>query len=135
MEKKNNEFLAILCIDAVENNISSGRFYWGNLSEEQSFMGLDQFLLTMDALMDSAEDSGAPVEQSGAVWHPGKIATFKLQVLFRRNASWQGSVMWLETRHEENFRSVLELMSIINQALVPAQKQRMCPSSLKITKQ
>ena len=133
MQTTNKDYFAILCVDAVDNNISSGRFFCGDLTAERSFVGIDQFVLTMDSLMDGGEVSS--VEHCGAVWQPGKIATFKLQILFRRNATWQGSVMWLETRHEETFRSVIELMSIIDQALGPAQKQRMCPSSLKVTKQ
>ena len=133
MNKTSNEYFAILCVDAVDHNISSGRFYCGDLTCERNFVGIDQFMLMMDSLLDGGEVSSS--EHSGAVWQPGKIATFKLQILFRRNATWQGSVMWLETRHEEKFRSVLELMSIIHQALGPAQKQRMCPSSLKVTKQ
>lgn len=133
MEKATNDCFVILCVDAVENNISSGRFYCGDLTQERSFVGIDQFMLMMDSLLGGGE--AAATEHNGTIWQSGRIATFKVQILFRRNATWQGSVMWLETRHEENFRSALELMSIINQALGPAQKQRMCPSSLKITKQ
>ena len=134
MENLNKPFGAILCIDAVENSISSGRFFIGDLSREQSFCGLDRFLLELDEQMNSMDCVTYDHVKTGVVWHPGKVASFKVQIKFRRNASWQGSVMWLETRHEEHFRSALELLSFIDQALVPAQKQRMCPSSLKIAK-
>lgn len=132
---ENNTLLAILCVDAVENGVPGGRLYHGDLSREYTFLSMDQFLLISDAILGGdAPGSPAGERESGAVWLPGRIATFKVRILFRQNASWQGSVMWLETRHEENFRSEIELLSMIRQALVPAQKQRMSPSSLKIVK-
>jgi hypothetical protein len=47
----------------------------------------------------------------------GKLATFSLRILFRQNASWQGSITWCEGRSEESFRSVLELLMLMNSAL------------------
>ena len=39
-----------------------------------------------------------------------------MRVIFRQNASWQGSVTWLEEEKEENFRSVLELVLLMHSA-------------------
>lgn len=47
----------------------------------------------------------------------GKLATFSLRVIFRQNASWQGAVSWLEGGREENFRSALELVFLMDSAL------------------
>lgn len=44
----------------------------------------------------------------------GNEATLKLRVMFRQNASWQGTVRWVEEELEENFQSVLELMLLID---------------------
>lgn len=44
----------------------------------------------------------------------GKLATLRLRVMFRQNASWQGNVKWMEEDLEENFQSVLELMLLID---------------------
>lgn len=135
MTTETNRLLAVLCIDAVENDVSGGRFYYGDLSAEYDLKCLDRFFLAVDQILDGGSP-GLPARprENETVWYAGKIATFKVQILYRRNGGWQGSVMWLETRHEEQFRSELELMSIIHQALIPAQKQRMCPSSLKMVK-
>lgn len=43
----------------------------------------------------------------------GVKATFSVQVLFRQNASWQGTVCWLETEQVENFRSIYELCRLM----------------------
>jgi len=128
----NGKFI-LVCVDSMENGSTSGRFYPGSLDDERSFRNLNQFLVNMDRIMDGDGCAAAPVAgNAGTVWRTGKIATFKVRVMFRQNESWQGSVMWLETRHEEKFRSALELLSIFRQALIPSQEKRMRPSSLKI---
>lgn len=48
----------------------------------------------------------------------GRCATFAVRVLFRQNASWQGSVSWLEGSREESFRSALELAFLMDSALM-----------------
>ncbi|WP_300026630.1 hypothetical protein [Oscillibacter sp.] len=53
----------------------------------------------------------------------GACATFAVRVLFRQNASWQGSVTWLEGNREESFRSVLELVLLLDSALNTAAKE------------
>ena len=49
------------------------------------------------------------------------LATLKVTVLFRQNASWQGTVEWTEGRMEAHFRSVLELVMLMDSALTGAQ--------------
>ena len=45
------------------------------------------------------------------------IATFKLEILFRQNASWQGNLIYAENNRSSSFRSVLELLTLIDSAL------------------
>ena len=45
------------------------------------------------------------------------LATFKINVLFRQNASWQGSIVWLEQEMESQFRSILELILLMDSVL------------------
>ena len=47
----------------------------------------------------------------------GELATFAVRIIFRQNASWQGSVVWLEGEREESFRSALELVLLMDSAL------------------
>lgn len=46
-----------------------------------------------------------------------KNATFLLQVKFRRNASWQGQIQWVDKNMKKNFRSTLELIRLIDNAI------------------
>ena len=45
------------------------------------------------------------------------IACFQISVMFRQNATWQGSLFWADRGMEAHFRSVLELLNLINSAL------------------
>ena len=56
-------------------------------------------------------------EQETAHGDNPAIATFKLTVMFRQNASWQGSLAWLENESEVQYRSVLELIHLLDSAL------------------
>ena len=48
---------------------------------------------------------------------PGKRATFVISVLFRQNATWQGSIQWLDKKKTQRFRSTLELIQLMDSAL------------------
>ncbi|MBD8990995.1 MAG: hypothetical protein EGQ87_08485 [Clostridiales bacterium] len=52
-----------------------------------------------------------PTSESGLP--QGALATFHLQVLYRRNSSWQGKLAWTEQEQAQSFRSVLELITLI----------------------
>ena len=45
------------------------------------------------------------------------LASFEISILFRQNASWQGSVVWMEKASSAEFRSVLELIFLIDSGL------------------
>ena len=45
------------------------------------------------------------------------LASFEISILFRQNASWQGSVVWMEKATSAEFRSVLELIFLIDSVL------------------
>lgn len=47
----------------------------------------------------------------------GEVATFAIRIQYRNNASWQGTVKWLEGEAEEYFRSVLELFWLLDSAM------------------
>lgn len=44
-------------------------------------------------------------------------STFVVQVQFCQNSSWQGTVAWAEQKKEQRFRSTLELIKLIDEAL------------------
>ena len=44
-------------------------------------------------------------------------ATFVITVMHEENATWQGSIRWIDKQMMKNFRSALELMKLIDSAL------------------
>ena len=134
-----NEYrTTVICVDGCENGVLTGRLYNPFLPRGERFRSLMDLLLRMEQLLDlmlfpqpyTARRSfgrppplpnGAP---PGGEEHRGACATFGVRVLFRQNASWQGSVRWLEGDREESFRSVLELLQLMNSALPTGREER-----------
>jgi len=121
----------ILCIDSYTDGVPCGRFYNLYHEEAQSFRSLTQLLILMEKKLDEenfpqAFDSirtfGPPRTAGGADGETpfarrGLLASFSIRLLFRQNASWQGSIHWLEGNEEESFRSVLEMIFLMDSAL------------------
>ena len=120
-----------VCIDSYEDGVLVGRIYNSNLGEAGSFQSMVEFLSRTEQLL-SIEDSPqafnrvrtfrptlSPLPDTNAIMMPrvGKLATMELHILFRQNASWQGSILWMEGKQEQHFRSVLELIFLIDSAL------------------
>ena len=122
-----------LCVDSYENGILAGRLYYPGLeSGSMVFHSFMELLVRLETLLDEAKfpqsytarrffaplterfsDKRAPetAEQTG------EQATFIVRLLFRQHASWQGTVAWLEGEGEQTFRSVLELILLMDSAL------------------
>lgn len=112
-----------------------GTFYNIYYGKEIAFGNLTRLLLLMEDMMDALSSPEASVqsrrfgntpkqpEQISIKEYPQLqpeqevIATFKVKVLFRRGASWQGTFSWAEKQEEVSFRSVLELVKLMDSAL------------------
>lgn len=110
--------------------------YYG---EEVAFSNLTRLLLLMEDMMDGMKfpqeavqnrrfkNSKKTAEALRILPKPAQeaIATFKVKVLFRQGASWQGKVSWAEGKQEMAFRSALELVKLMDSALPqpPASEQ------------
>lgn len=43
--------------------------------------------------------------------------TFVIKILGHQNATWQGQIHWLEGDQKQSFRSTLELIALMDQAI------------------
>ncbi len=124
---ENNRIL--VCVDTYESGVPTGKFY-NSLQEPEEFGSLSQLLIRVEAMLDdqrtpqsySTHRTFASVmdrmeEERPAASRKGESATFELKILFRQHASWQGTVVWRERRQEQSFRSVLELIHLMDSAL------------------
>lgn len=46
-----------------------------------------------------------------------QTGTFLVKIMNSQNATWQGSVTWVEEKKVQNFRSALELLKLIDGAI------------------
>ena len=119
-----------VCIDSYENSVMKGRILNAN-QEIAPFESLGQFLLGVEMFLEAPQMPQSytslrrfsdllPMTGGTAVSNyvgKGAKATFELQVLFRQHSSWQGVVIWRERKMEQSFRSVLELVMLMDSAL------------------
>lgn len=118
-------------VDSYQNHVPKGRFNIASSPETKSFESLSHLLLQVNDSLDREKYPQSYMElrrfhnpltdetlSDAAVTHQaGAVATFAIRILFRQNASWQGSVVWVDGKQEECFRSVLELIVLIDNAL------------------
>ena len=43
--------------------------------------------------------------------------TFEISVKFTQNSTWQGQIHWVEENKKQNFRSALEMLKLMDEAL------------------
>lgn len=126
----NEKRKTVVCVDSYEDGILRGRFY-SAYQEAVTFDSLSQFLVRMESML---EENRAPqayttsrtfstmlqpddrAAESTEIHH-GARATFELQILFRQHSSWQGLIVWQDKKIEQSFRSVLELVFLMDSAL------------------
>ncbi len=119
-----------LYIDSYRDGVFRG-WVSGMGQRALPFHSLSQFLVLMEELL---EENRAPqsytthrsffssLPQSAGCESMGRrtrgiLATFELKILFRQHSSWQGTICWQEKQQEQSFRSVLELILLLDSAL------------------
>ena len=121
----------MIYVDSYDNEIPTGRFHVVSNEEAVSFHSLSQLLLGINNYLDkenfpqsfsSLRKFNLPHKESDPIHtlrpsSKGNLATFSIRLLFRQNASWQGVITWVENNVEEYFRSVLELVMLLDNAL------------------
>lgn len=85
-----------------------GHITGGHIRKPIPFTSLSRMILLLDEQMD-IENDDIPEKHPPQPDNP----TFELEILFRQNYSWQGRLRWPEGGKEAAFRSVLELITIL----------------------
>lgn len=125
-----------ICVDEYKRGEIKGRIYNNFYSEAISFQNVMQMIKKLEKLYDGFEypQKSVAVKSFGkaeeneilgqvALAQPvpqekqGTVATFHIRVIFRKHASWQGTVLWIDKGKEESFRSTMELLLLLDSAL------------------
>ena len=113
----------IVCVDSMDGNLFSGSYYSPYTACSRKFSCLFDLVYDVDCLLNEMgnvrswrksmitddSDPAEPTDTAFAVSMRGRIATFRIMIVFRQNASWQGMITWIEGRDEESFRSILDM--------------------------
>ena len=74
-----------------------------------------------DFMKGSIIDTVKPTEKHDS---GGTKCTFEIAVKFRQNATWQGQILWAEKNMKQNFRSVLEMLKLMDEAITDSSVDR-----------
>ena len=119
-----------VCVDSYQDSVFQGRVYIPG-RDAQPFSSMCQFLVLIEDLLDQTNipQSDTTRRSFSTLLQPnstgcfrdgrprGTQATFELQILFRQHTSWQGTIVWKDQHKEQSFRSVLELILLMDSAL------------------
>lgn len=128
-----------ICLDAHDTDTFEGRIFVSICKEPIPFKSVHGLITEMNKALETVgvphpffeyrtftdKPAVAPKEKKDELPRPhydhghysGEIATFLVNILYRQNASWQGTVTWVEDDKTMNFRSALELFVLMESAL------------------
>ena len=121
---------AMVCIDSYQDGALKGSLETP-YDDAQTFDSTIQFLKRMESILEETQTPQAYTymrsfleerQQREMLHEPTEVgakclASFEIKVIFRQHSSWQGVVVWLEKQWEQSFRSVLELILLMDSAL------------------
>lgn len=131
----------MVCVDGFGGAELSGRLISQYLPKEIRFVSMMEFINELDAVFDGfsfpqqafSPRQFTPDTQNKKTIDPKEVrrymddktfmeqsgtkSTFIVQVQFRQNATWQGTIQWIDKKMTQKFRSTLELIKLMDDAL------------------
>lgn len=128
----------VICVDDIGNDAIIGRYYHGYQTTAGAFTSITDLLFQMERLFDylhfpfpatsnrsfrsriesyNNEERTRVMTDKELLEKHGDLGTFIVRVQHRQNSSWQGRITWVEENKTVNFRSVWEMMKLIDGAL------------------
>ena len=140
-----NEMCSLtICVDSYDKKAMRGRICSSYYEEAIRFNGLVDLATTITAMLDRFEYPQNSIElrymsedaqkqnlqlfcerhlllgKPRIVKEKGELNTFSVKILFRKHATWQGSISSIKEKKEINFRSFLEMILIMDSSLTDA---------------
>ena len=134
----------VLCVDRVEEGMGfAGRGYHAYSAEPFRFDEPAQILRAMESLYDAMSfpfpnttmrtfaphhrTAGRPAPEERTtimsdkelLEKHGDLGTFIIRVQQRQNSTWQGRITWMDEDKSVNFRSIWEMVHLIEEAIGP----------------
>lgn len=132
--------LVCICVDNAKDNRIEGRIYHYYAEQPEIIKDTMQLLRILEAFYDRIDFPQAAEQLRGFVDDSNKVktrkklpkpvtdreflmkqsgtcGTFLLHVQYRQHATWQGQIMWKERGKTLEFRSALELLVLLDNAI------------------
>ncbi len=129
----------VLCVDHMAGRSLSGRLYHSYCREPLPIVNIEQLLFEMERFFDSINfphpDTNSRTFQGGIpqtnhtegrskvmsdeelLNKHGDLGTFIIRVQHRQNSSWQGRITWMDEDKTVYFRSMWEMLKLIDSAV------------------
>lgn len=93
---------------------------WGLIKQLEADIEMNQVPQKTFEIRRWSKKAGAPKKfRAEKVKYPNKectICSFLVQVQYCRNATWQGTIHWMEGKQTRSFRSEYELLKLVEEA-------------------
>lgn len=137
--------LVCICVDDIQDSRIEGRIYHYYTEQPEIIKDTMQLLRILETFYDKIDFPQAAERLRGFVDDPnetkrrkqlpkpvkdreflmkqnGVCGTFLLHVQYRQNATWQGQITWKERGKTLEFRSALELLVLLDNAMAAYKK-------------
>ena len=129
----------ILCVDSMEGDFIKGRIYNSYKREPVHFSSMYQIISELEKFYDFLDyphpsmrgrtfqkenqegnlrqDRVKVMKDNELLSKHGDLGTFIIRVQHRQNSTWQGRITWSDQNKTQNFRSIWEMIKLIENAL------------------
>lgn len=129
----------ILCIDRIGENKLEGQIWHGYRTEPVMFRQWYQVVMELESFFDEIQfpfpstnfrsfdghtrtwqqrqEKTRMMKDDELLKKRGDLGTFILRVQHRQNSSWQGRITWMEEDKTVYFRSIWEMIKLVENAL------------------
>lgn len=108
---------AILKVSSYEDGLLIGRLIHPQLDNPKEIRSIPQLLFLLDELLEGESPIQYQALHVQRCPDEACIATLRIRILFREHHSWQGTIIWEERQREATFRSVLDLIYLLDEVL------------------
>ena len=110
------EFYSLMCMIEKMEEIFDTKGYPEKFLKPRTFSSVKRDKEKREAERDDAMRD--PIDLAISEEMIGSKCSFEVSVRFRQNATWQGEIIWAEKKLKQNFRSVLEMLKLMDEALM-----------------
>lgn len=107
----------LVTVFSYNNGRMEGYLQHPRLESRACVRSLAELFLILNSLLDMENCPNRPLPLIPVESNGDHMAVFRIQVLFREHHTWQGRLVWEDEKREAVFRSVLELIQLMDEIL------------------